>query len=263
MRAEEQPRVHRVPSATPDLVYPERTFQTQVARPSWSANLGYLDDGHRVVFEETKDIPGWQMEGDSYKLYEMAHFAGDVILELGTYGGRSAVVELRGALSNSARIAPQFFGIDLDPEAIPRSHASLRQFGLAEHALLFHGTVQDFARTFPIRPTMVFVDADHKYEGVQRDLAALAGLLPPGVPVLCHDYCDPKNNTGEYGVRQAATEWEQAGYANFLGVFGCAALLVTTDKCRAGDRSTTMSPLDFAAERERLLQQYGLAPDRP
>ena len=55
------------------------------------------------MFAETKDIPGWQAVEDTYKLYEMAYFAGDVILELGVYGGRSSVVQLKGALSNPRR----------------------------------------------------------------------------------------------------------------------------------------------------------------
>ena len=54
------------------------------------------------------------MEGDSYKLYEMAYFAGEDMLEIGTFGGRSAVIELKGALRNkNRREAPRFFGIDI------------------------------------------------------------------------------------------------------------------------------------------------------
>src|SRR5262245_2682406 len=107
-------------SMVPDLVYDDR--KSGAIRPSWSANPGYIDQGHRDVFAQTKHLPGWQAEGDSYKLYEMAYFAGDVILEIGVYGGRSAAVELRGALSNPNRTRkPQFYGIDLDPEAMKRS----------------------------------------------------------------------------------------------------------------------------------------------
>ena len=37
-----------------------------------------------------------------------------------------------------------------------------------------------------IRPTMVFVDGDHRYEGIKKDLDTLSAFLEPGVPVLCH-----------------------------------------------------------------------------
>ena len=83
---------------------------------------------------------------DTYKLYEMAYFAGDVILELRVYGGRSSVVQLKGALSNPRRAhRPQFFGLDLDPAAMKRSYDSLAAFGVAEHALLYRGGVAEFA----------------------------------------------------------------------------------------------------------------------
>jgi predicted O-methyltransferase YrrM len=245
---------------TPDRTYPDRKDLT--IRPSWSANPGYLNEGHERVFEETKDIPGWQMEADSYKLYEMAYFAGDVILELGVYGGRSAVVELRGALSNPARTRkPQLFGLDLDPGAIQRSYDSLKAFGVAEHALLYQGAIDTFMEEFSIQPTMVFVDADHRYEGVKQDLDALSRLLSPGVPVLCHDYSNPENDTGEYGVRRAATEWEESGHAEFRGTFGCAALFVTTARCQGAPMR--MSDGAFAERRDALLRRYGVLAQDP
>lgn len=241
---------------TPDRGYPDRK-DTSI-RPSWSANPGYLNDGHRRVFAETKDIPGWQAEADSYKLYEMAYFAGDVILELGVYGGRSAVVELKGALSNPDRArGPQWFGLDLNAEAIGRSFDTLKAFGVADHALLYLGAIDSFIAEFPIQPTMVFVDADHRYEGVKQDLDALSRVLPAGVPVFCHDYSNAENDTGEYGIRRAATEWEESGYAEFRGAFGCGALFVTTQRC-GGRMAARMSDDVFRQRRDALLRNYGV-----
>jgi len=246
---------------TPDISYTDRA-DTSV-RPSWRANALYLNDEHRRVFDETKDIPGWQAYGDTYKLYEMAYFVGDVILELGIYGGRSAVVELKGALSNPERaLPPQYFGLDLDPKAIRRGYDSLKAASLAERALLYRGTIADFAQEFAIQPTMVFVDADHTYENVKKDLAVLSMILAPGVTVLCHDYTNVENDTGDYGVRRAATEWEQSGYVEFRGIFGCAALFVTTAKC-AGAPAARMSDADFEARRDALLRAYGVLPPAP
>jgi hypothetical protein len=243
---------------TPDLRYSDRSDASM--RPSWNANPGFVNAEHRSAYSDTRDLPGWQEEGDSYKLYEMGYFAGDVILEIGVYGGRSAVVELRGALGNPARgRAPQFFGIDLDPAAIGRSYKTLVDHGLAEYALLYQGDLEHFVAEFCIRPTMVFVDGDHQYPGIKGDLQTLSEILGPGVPVLCHDYCNPENDTGQYGVRRAATEWEEAGYAEFAGVFGCAALLVTTGRCHGPYGG--LSPEHFAARRLELLRRDGLVED--
>ena len=110
----------------------------------------------------------------------MAYHSGSVILEIGVYGGRSAVVELRAALhaqADKGGTGPQFYGVDLDPAAIPRSLKSLRDAGVEKHCLLYHGTLKDFHRDVPITPTMVFVDGDHSYEGVLADLAPLSTFL--------------------------------------------------------------------------------------
>lgn len=243
----------------PDVSYDARHFFTEVARPSWSANPGYLNEGHRSVYQETKDIPGWQMEHDTYKLYEMAYFAGDVILDLGAYGGRSSVVELKGASSNPARkTRPQVFSIDIDRAAIHRSHESAKSFRVDDSVLLFLGGVETFFEAFDVGPTMAFVDADHRYEGVRRDLDVLSKRLAPGIPVLCHDYLNPENDTGEYGVRRAATEWEEAGFVRFLGAFGCSGFFVTTDKCQG--RTRRLSDDAFALRRDACLVAYGLQP---
>jgi hypothetical protein len=132
---------------TPDVKYPER--DTSIEKPSWSASSGFINKDHQTIFHQTNTIPGWQMFGDTYKLYEMGYFAGDTILEIGTYGGRSAVVEIKGALANSRRNRPpQYFGIDCDMGAISRTYASLENEGLHGYALLFYGETFRFCRIF-------------------------------------------------------------------------------------------------------------------
>ncbi|MBD2112305.1 MULTISPECIES: class I SAM-dependent methyltransferase [Cyanophyceae] len=199
---------------------------------TWTEQQHFLNEDHHSIFEKTKDIPGWQEPGDSYKLYEMGYRNGDVILEIGTYSGRSAVVELEGALANPDRsIKPQYFGIDLDIDGVLRTADTLEKFNLADYCLLFHGTLNSFVKKFSIQPTMVFVDADHRYEGVKSDLLLLKDYLVAGTPVLCHDYANPENETGEMGVRQAVNEFIREGYAEFVGTFGCSAFLLTTNQC--------------------------------
>jgi hypothetical protein len=200
-------------------------------RPSWSRPDLYVDSGHRSIFERTDAIPGWQMPGDTYKIYELAHYCGDVILEIGTFSGRSAVVAVEGALSNPERRAPCFFSIDIHPDYVQRGYNSLAARGLDRHGAFFLGGLGPFVEEFSISPTMVFVDGDHRYAGIKDDLALLAKYLRPGVPVLCHDYLNTDNGKPEMGVRQAVDEWVRDGFATLMGSFGCSGLLVTTEKC--------------------------------
>lgn len=223
----------------------------------WTATQEFVNDEHQAIFGQTKDIPGWQEPGDSYKLYEMGYAAGDVILEIGTYGGRSAVVELRGALANSERTTkPQFFGLDVDLHSIWRTFNTIEQAGLSEYALIFYGNLQQFMQEFSIQPTMVFVDGDHRYEGVKRDLQSLSTFLTAGTPVLCHDYLNPENDTGELGVRQAVNEFVKEGYAEFIGAFGCSAFLLTTNQCSGGS-GVKLTDLEFVERKAALYQKYG------
>jgi predicted O-methyltransferase YrrM len=216
----------------------------------------FINAEHTEIFDQTKQIPGWQEPGDSFKLYEMAYQSGDVILEIGTYGGRSAVVELRGALANPARaVKPQFFGLDVDLTSVRRTYDSLKQNGLNSYALLYHGDLQSFSREFAIRPTMVFVDGDHTYLGVKRDLALLSNILSPGTPVLCHDFLNPENETGQLGVRKATTEWQQEGNAEFIGAFGCSGFFITTTQCR-GQAQERLTAQEFAERKAALLETY-------
>lgn len=217
----------------------------------------YVSSEHEKIFERTSHIPGWQLPGDSLKLYEIAYEKGDVILEIGTYGGRSATVELLGSLANPQRTKkPQFFGVEIDVHGVWRSYSSLKSEGLEKYALLFHGDLQGFANAIPVKPTMVFVDGDHRYEGIKRDLAILSEILSPGTPVLCHDYTNPENDSGELGVRQAVNEFVADGFATFEGTFGCSAFLITTEKCHAKSQ-IEWSYQEFLEQKVIQLESHG------
>jgi glycosyltransferase involved in cell wall biosynthesis len=254
---------------TPDLHQP--LIPASRYAPSWSGSLAdspFLNPEHRSIFEITRMLPGWQDPADSQKLYEAAYHNGSVILEIGVYGGRSAVVQLRGALAGARDqklLPPQFFGLDISAAAIARGVDSLRDSGLLEHALLFHGDLSRFLSEIPITPTMVFVDGDHTYTGCRADLGILASRLLRGTPVLCHDY------GGIQGVRQAVDELVRDGAFEKMGCFASSVLL------RAAARSVSdrpacpkgLAPPVFSALRDALLECYasrdvgdgGSAPD--
>ena len=195
--------------------------------PSWSRPDLYINAEHEKIWDLTRDIAGWQLPGDSYKLYEMAYHAGDVILEIGTYSGKSAVVEILGSRANPGRKRTAWFGIDLDAAAIQRTRATLKQWRLTRDATLFQGDTRAFFQQHRISPTMVFVDGDHRYEGVKQDIAVLSPMLARDVPVFFHDFRNPENKDGRYGIERACNEWEQTGQVKFIGCFGCSALFLT------------------------------------
>ncbi len=228
---------------------PDRLWSADVGReyrPSWSGTATFLGPEHEAIWEATKALDGWQEPADSQKLYELAFHAGAVILEIGVYAGRSAVVELRGALASTRPEPPQYYGVDLDPAFVARSLRAVEGAGVAEHCLFYTGDLEHFLSELPIVPTMVFVDGDHRYEGVKRDLERLASLLPDGTPVLCHDYL-----TEGTGVRRAVDEAVAAGQFLPGGLFGCSCLLVARGNTEA--EPLGLAPATFARTRRLPL----------
>lgn len=229
----------------PDLCYDRLHRQ---CTPSWSGTDLYLNEEHERIWEIAKDIDGWQVPGDAYKLYEIAYHAGDVILEIGTYAGKSAVVEILGARANPERRRIRWFGLDVDKSAIRNTKRTLEKWNLMEYCTLFCGDLATFLKKHPISPTMVFVDGDHRYEGVKRDTEVLSSFVARDVPILFHDFLNPGKEHGECEVKRACEEWEQSGHVQFMGSFGCSALFVTAaepilrPRASFWDRWKTRSP---------------------
>jgi hypothetical protein len=221
---------------------------------SWNRGTLFLNEEHEGIFEATKEIPGWQHRNDSNKLYEMAYYSGDVILEIGTFGGRSATVELRGALAGAGKAPVQFYGCDIQLAAITRTQDQLVKASLERHAALYRGDVRLMLRDIPITPTMVFLDADHTYEGAWSDLEFLSERLCPGTPVLCHDYQNKSN-----GVARAVDEWIERGAYRSMGTFGCSILVCATDRC-AGVAPARLRDDTFARLRVNLLERANARP---
>lgn len=234
----------------PDVCWPPDSGEAY--RPSWSGRAGHINDEHAAIWQATQDIAGWQALADSEKLYEIAYASGSIILEIGTYAGRSAVVELRGALAaqkQHGKPRPQFYGIDIDPAAVTRTYATLHAANLSDYCLLYPGDLSHFHQDVPIVPTMVFVDGSHEYSAVWSDLQELRSFLAPGTPILCHDYIG-----GHPGVQRAVDEWAGSGFYERMGRFGCSALLRAGPLCTGNVQG--LPPDRFESERRRWLLQH-------
>jgi predicted O-methyltransferase YrrM len=198
----------------------------------------FVDELHKSVADRTDGISGWLMPEEAEELYALAYAHGDVILEVGTFRGRSATVMNLGARGRPRR---QFFSLDIDPSARIHGLETLREFEVDERAFFFHGTLDAFRAKVKISPTLVFVDGDHSYEGVRRDTDQLSTLLRPGIPVVFHDYLNPDTP----GVLRAVNEWVNQGYTALVKTCGTCAVTSTTTKCSG--QATTLSEEDFLA----------------
>jgi len=197
----------------------------------------FINDAHRTIFADTKHIAGWQEPEDSEALFELGYKHGDVLLEVGTYAGRSAACMIAGARSAGRR--PKYYGVDISAHALEMTKETLTSRRLMSMCILFGGTLEQFVARFPIQPTGVFIDGGHLYPDVAADIAVLRRILKPGTPVIFHDYPNPDTP----GVKQAVDEAAGNGLITIQATPGCSAITTSTKLCEA--RSTSPSAAAF------------------
>lgn len=138
------------------------------------------------------------------KLAELA--AGKTCLEIGGFLGRSSVV--------IGQVAHEFHSVDWHRgesikekdthlvDSLPAWVENMRRFDLLDKTVLHMGTSDLVLPS--LRPgwfEFAFVDGDHRYENVRRELAYLSIILRPESKVMLHDY-----TWEELGVQQAVDE---------------------------------------------------------
>lgn len=182
--------------------------------------VGFINAEHRGIFDATRHIGGWQLPEDSAALFELGFKHGDVLLEVGTYAGRSAACMLAGALSAGRQ--PHYYGIDTSNVALHMTAKTLKERGLRPFSALFFGSLDQFASRFSIRPTAAFIDGGHLYQDVTADIAVIRRIVAPGTPLMFHDYANPETP----GVKKAVDEAAGAGLLRISSIRGCCAVTV-------------------------------------
>ena len=200
----------------------------------------------RRAVDSIERLPGWLLDDDALKLYELAHSARGPILEVGTYRGKSAIL-MATALRDAGLEGP-VVSLDVDAAGLREAAAHASERGVADRIALFRGTAQALLRSRPgFAPAFVFLDGDHSRRGVARDLRALRDRVPAGAPILLHDYHDDRNaepSEPDYGVPQAVEHSWVARDCEFGGVFGCCGLFV----CRSGPAGAASVELPTGGE---------------
>lgn len=208
-----------------------RSFEPSLYVPQLGLH-GFLSEAHEQVPETVAAIHGKLMPGDQHKLYEAAYFARGPILEVGRLHGKSTAVLAMGlrdgaaarAIERDERESWPLYSIELNDKYEPIAEAHLRDRGLLEHVTLLRGDSATVIAELPGRFDTVFVDGDHSYAGITRDLDALRGRVAPGGVLMFHDCFHPDNESGEYGVARALAERATAMGLAYRGRFGGMAL---------------------------------------
>jgi predicted O-methyltransferase YrrM len=220
----------------PDSAPPFRPRSTKTStrdyQPSYDFGGDRVSGDHGRAEELVEDVPGWLRPEDALKLYELAYYARGPILEIGTYRGKSGT--LMAIATRDAGRSALVVSVDVDPQALTAAAAAAAAKGVRDRLLLVRGSVEAlFAANRTFRPSLVFLDADHSYEAVRRDLSTLEPHVPHGGLLLLHDFLDPRNDDPaeiEVGVAHAVRDSWVANHCEFSGVFGACGLFRRTDQ---------------------------------
>jgi Methyltransferase domain len=198
-----------------------RSFEPSFYIPATGLR-GFISERHESIADEVKDIYGKLSPGDQLKLYEAAYFARGAILEVGRLHGKSTAILATG-LRDGGGPGP-LYSLEIQDKHKPIAEGHLRERDLLELVTILQGDSATTIAQLPGKFDTVFVDGDHSYEGVVRDLRALEGRIEPGGVAMLHDCFHPANETGEYGVARALAEHAEKMGLAYRGRFGGIAL---------------------------------------
>jgi hypothetical protein len=189
--------------------------------PSFFAE-GFLSERQPTLVDLLVDVYGKLEPADHMKLYEAAFFARGPIVEIGRLAGKSTVILALG--NRDAGRDDPIYSIEYHHKSLPTAEENLRAFGLLDRITMIQGDSAVQLHRVPQPFDVLFLDGDHSYEGVRRDLAAMRGKLARGGVIMIHDYYHRANGTGEYGVQRAVDEAAESMAIAFRGRFGGIAL---------------------------------------
>ncbi|MEH2277179.1 MAG: CmcI family methyltransferase [Nostoc sp.] len=145
-------------------------------------------------------------------------------VEIGSFAGSSLFLNQKALVREHNDLQGWAIDPGLHPQLklvldnLPSEITHLRMF--SHHALTQLQTIFERDRNYP---PYIFVDGDHSYEGVKKDIANYYPLLAPGGLMIFHDYLPPLDEENspsilfhhggnEPGIRQACQELMENTY---------------------------------------------------
>jgi predicted O-methyltransferase YrrM len=148
-----------------------------------------------TILGEVEHISGWMGDADCRVLYKYASRIKGTIVEIGSYAGKST--RLLGLSSPESTIYA------IEPFILNKSDEIKREFKKSVEGL---DVVHIFGRSEVVGKAwgepidLLFVDGNHSYTQVKKDIRCFAPHLKSGCYALFHDY----TTAGEgYGVKEA------------------------------------------------------------
>jgi len=177
------------------------------------------------------NVKGWLSQPEQVLLYDLARAVptGGVIVELGSWMGRSTIMLAAGSLAGprakvfavdlfanigvtSAEYAPHLG--DDDPDYFAQFQTNIRKAGVDSIVSPIRGTTVDGSKEWARSSIdLLFIDADHSFEGIKADFLAWAPHCSCGSRIAFHDYF----NINADGVRRFVNQLLAGGIIDEVG----------------------------------------------
>jgi predicted O-methyltransferase YrrM len=166
-----------------------------------------------VPISPVTGVPGWESDDEEAKL---SFYAGQVpydglIVEIGAEYGRSAAAFLKGSLGHNVRVIsvdlwPMYHPVVGDLRAAFTSNLVEAARGISLLNKTIKGDSSTVGSSLPqeVRPDLLFIDGDHTYGGVCKDIKAWSPRVLVGGVMIFHDVATgPNAHPLHYEVKHA------------------------------------------------------------
>lgn len=150
-------------------------------------------------------VEGWLPLPDAHFLRDLAKQAQADIVEIGCYRGRSTIALCCGGVESGRlvhsvdphRPATGLFGGKFGPQDREAYFRNLLAAGMAQRAALINLTSEQAGRSWQEPVGLLFVDGDHRYEAVRRDIDLWGPHVVASGVIAFDDASDPSSGPGK------------------------------------------------------------------
>lgn len=167
-------------------------------------------------------VPGWESEAEQALLVDLARKvpANGIICEIGSEWGMSASLFCYAADSSVSIHCVDLFPIDYRGDMQMNHALNLHYAGFSQRVFYLRGDSSEIGKIWQGGAIdLLFIDGDHSYNGVLRDIEAWLPHIAKGGIVAFHDTAAPTNanpHALHFEVDQALATWLDKDGHNWL-----------------------------------------------